>query len=146
MQIYFGYFGHAWLHSSKMIVSPCRRLPCLSICKKWTSSFTSFLRYYILKILQFDWLAAFWSITEDPKFLQIYWWNINNNIYSFHFRLFTRKPNMTKFFEISKKPYFGAILCLFCPNFGKNEFSWKKSSVNFSIFILSTIVPKLRKT
>ena len=34
MQTYFGYFWHAWLHSPKMIVSTCRRLPCLSACKK----------------------------------------------------------------------------------------------------------------
>ena len=34
MQTYFGYFGHAWLHSPKMIVSPYWRRPCLSACKK----------------------------------------------------------------------------------------------------------------
>ena len=34
MQTYFGYFGHAWLHSPKMIVLTCRRLRCLSACKK----------------------------------------------------------------------------------------------------------------
>ena len=33
---------------------------------------------------------------------------------------------MTKFFIKSKKNYFGAILGPFCPNFGKNEFSWNK--------------------
>ena len=33
---------------------------------------------------------------------------------------------MTKFFTKSKKPYFGAILNLFCPNLDKNEFSWEK--------------------
>ena len=47
--IYFGYFEHAWLHTPKMIVSTCRGLRYLSACQKWTSSFTSFLRYYILK-------------------------------------------------------------------------------------------------
>ena len=45
-ETYFGYFGHAWLHSPKIIVSPCRRLQCLSACKKQTSSSTSFIRYY----------------------------------------------------------------------------------------------------
>ena len=49
MQTCFGYFGHACLHSPKMIVSTRRRLWCLSACKKYTSSFTSFLRYYSLK-------------------------------------------------------------------------------------------------
>ena len=49
MQTYFGYFGHAWLHSPKMIVSTCRRLRCVSTCKNYTWSLTSFLRYYNLK-------------------------------------------------------------------------------------------------
>ena len=46
---YFGYFGHAWLHTPKMIVSTCRRLQCLSVSQKYTSSFPSLLRYYTLK-------------------------------------------------------------------------------------------------
>ena len=33
---------------------------------------------------------------------------------------------MIKFFKKSKKLYFGAILVPFCPNLGKNDFSWKK--------------------
>ena len=46
---YSRYFGHAWLHIPKMKVSTCRRRRCLSACKKYTSSLTSFSRYYILK-------------------------------------------------------------------------------------------------
>ena len=46
---YFGYFGHAWLRSPKMIVTTFRKLQCLSACQKQTSLFASFLRYYILK-------------------------------------------------------------------------------------------------
>ena len=38
MQISFGYFGYAWLHTPKMIVSTCRSLWCLSPCQKYTSS------------------------------------------------------------------------------------------------------------
>ena len=34
IQTYFGYFGLAWLDSPKMIVPTCRRLQCLSACKK----------------------------------------------------------------------------------------------------------------
>ena len=52
----FGYFGHVWLHSPKMTVSPCRILQCLSACKKQTSSFTSFVRYYNLENPA-NWLA-----------------------------------------------------------------------------------------
>ena len=49
MQTYFGYFGHAWLYTAKMIVLTCRIFQCLSACQKQSSSFSSFLRYYILK-------------------------------------------------------------------------------------------------
>ena len=41
---YFQYFGCAWLCTSKMIVSTCRKLQCLSACQNKTSPFTSFLR------------------------------------------------------------------------------------------------------
>ena len=47
---YFGYFGQAWIRTLKMMALTCRKLCCLSVCQKYTSSFTSFLRYYILKI------------------------------------------------------------------------------------------------
>ena len=46
---YSGFFGHAWLRTPKMIISTCRKRQCLSACQKYTSSLTSFLRYYILK-------------------------------------------------------------------------------------------------
>ena len=45
----------------------------------------------------------------------------------------------SKFFQKSKKPYFGAILGPFYPNFGKNKFSWKKvrcQFLNISIIIV----------
>ena len=42
MQTYFGYFGHAWLHSPNVIVSPCRRLQCVSTCKKLNHSLLSY--------------------------------------------------------------------------------------------------------
>ena len=47
MQI--SYFGHAWLHTPKLIVLTCRRLPCLPGCQKYNLSFTSCSRYHILK-------------------------------------------------------------------------------------------------
>ena len=73
------------------------------------------------RILQFDWMTAFWPITRDRKFCQMSWWNINNNI-SFHFRLFPRKITWQKFSKNPKKPILGP----FCPILGKNKFSWKK--------------------
>ena len=36
---YFGYSGHAWLRTPKVILSPCRKLSCLSADKNSTSSF-----------------------------------------------------------------------------------------------------------
>ena len=82
------------------------------------------------RILQFDWLAACCPITWDLKLCQICWWNINSNI-SFHYRLFPRKTNMTKFFKKSQKPYFGPILGPFAQIWVKNEFSWKKGLCQF---------------
>ena len=48
MQTYFGYFGHALLHSPKIMVSPCRRLRCLSACKK-----INFIIHFFLMVLHF---------------------------------------------------------------------------------------------
>ena len=50
------YFVDTWLHKPKIIVSTCRKLWYSSACHKYTSSFTSFLRYYIFKNLTI-WLA-----------------------------------------------------------------------------------------
>ena len=54
---------------------------------------------------------------------------------------------MTNFFKKSKKTYFGAMWPFwpFLPKFGEDEFFWKIGSVNFQIFQLFTIVPKIRK-
>ena len=107
---YFGYFGHAWLHTPKIIKSTCTRLWCLSVCKKQTSSFILFLRYYILKNPAI-WLAVpIWGL----EFCQIWdwWWNINNNI-SFHFRLSSRKTNDKFFLKIQKEPILGPFWALF---------------------------------
>ena len=87
MQTYFGYFGHAWLHSPKMIVSPCRRLPFYVHAKNTLHHLLLSFDITFYRFLQFDWLAAFWPITWDTKFCQMWWWNSNNNI-NLHFRLF----------------------------------------------------------
>ena len=41
----FWYSGHAWLCTTKVIVSTCRKLLCLSACKKSTSYPTFFSGY-----------------------------------------------------------------------------------------------------
>ena len=140
MQTYFGYFGHAWLHSPKMIVFNVY----LHAKNKLHNSLLSY-NITFQRILKFDWLAAFWPITWDPKLYQICWWNINNNI-SFHYRLFPRKTNITKFFKKSQNPILAPFWALL-PKLGpKMNFPGKKGSVSFSIFELPTIVPKIRKT
>ena len=60
----------------------------------------------------------------------MHWWNINNNI-SFHYKLFPRKTNTTKFFKKHQKSNFGAILARFAQTWTKNEFSWKKGLSQF---------------
>ena len=52
---------------------------------------------------------------------------------SFHFRLFPRKTN-NKIFQKIPKTLYWSHFGRFCPNLGKNEFSWKKLSVSFKIF------------
>ena len=95
--------------------------------------------------MQFDWLTAFWPITREPQFFQIWdwWWNINNNI-SFQFRLFQRKTNDKTFQKIQKKTILGAILEPFCQNLGKNEFSWEKRAQ--SIFRYCNYHPSCEKS
>ena len=145
---YFGYFGHAWLHTPKMIVSTCTRLWCLSVCKKQTSSFILFLRYYILKNPAI-WLAVpIWGL----EFCQIWdwWWNINNNI-SFHFRLFPRKTNDKIFHKIQKKLFwghFGTFLPKFWQKwiFLEERFFKKKVFKRFSVFRNSNYLPSCQKS
>ena len=108
---HFGYFGHAWLQTPKMIVSSCRRLWCFSVCQNKTSSFISFLRHYILKnsaIWLADRILANNSRTRIFPVCQIldWWWNINNNP-SFHFRLIPRKNNDNIFQKIQKTLFCG---------------------------------------
>ena len=143
----FWVLWHAWLHSPKMLVSSCRRLQCLSACKK--SSFCtqfhhSLLSYNItfLRILQFDWLAAFWPITRDPKFFHICWWNINNNI-SFHFRLFPKKLTWQ---NVSKNPktLFWGNSAPFLHKFGKKWISLEKRAL--SVFQYSNYPPLCQKS
>ena len=104
----------------------------------------SLLSYSIIfqRILQFDWLAAFWPITWDSTLCQTCWWNINNNI-SLHYRLFSRKTNMTKFFKKSPKPYFGPILGLLSKFGPKKNFPGKRA---LSVFQYSNSLPLFRKS
>ena len=117
--LFFRYFGYAWLHTSKMIISACRILQCLllhtpkmivSTCRgvqclstsqKYTSSFTFFLRYCVLKN------PAVW---------------LADNI-SFHFRLFPRETNDKIIQKIQKMEPFWV---LFPQIYAKMNFPGKK--------------------
>ena len=134
---YFGYFGHAYPCTPKMILSTCRTLQRLSACQKHTSSFTSSLTLLLLKTLHFKescnliGLQHFGSQLENQNFAK---YGIVDEILilSFYFRLFLKQ---------TKRPYFGAIPGPFFPNLGSYEFS----SASFHIFCLSTIMQKIRK-
>ena len=125
---YFGYFGNAWLHTPKMIVLTCTRLWCLSVCKKQTSLFTSFLRYYILKNLAI-WLSV---LIWELEFCQIWdwWWNINNNI-NFYFRLFPRKTDNKIFKKTPQNPILGPFWALYAQIWAKMIFPGKKNFASF---------------
>ena len=65
---YFGYFGHVWICTSKMIISTWRKFRCFCAYQKWTSSFTSW-DITFQTILQFDWPAAFPYVTKQQKYV-----------------------------------------------------------------------------
>ena len=118
----FGYFGHARLCT-----------------QKWYYQFIENFCDYLQVRNQFhppcfseDWVSAFWHITWEPEFFQIWdwWWNINNNI-SFPFRLFLRKTNDKIFQKVLKKLFrgqFGSFLL----KLGQNCFLWKRG---FCLFL-----------
>ena len=129
---YFGHFGHITQIQNDSMSLQKSSMSSL----RW---FTSFLRYYISK--NYATWSAFWPITREPEFFQVWdwWWNINNNI-SFHFRLFPRNTN-DKIFQ--EKPILGPFWAFF-PNLGKKEFFLKKESL--SVFKYSNYLPTSRKS
>ena len=79
------------------------------------------------RIMQFDWLTAFWPITRDPEFCQMWdwWWNINSNII-FHSRLLPRKTNGKNFQKNKKKHILGPFWSLFVQIWQKLAFLEKR--------------------
>ena len=119
MKTYFGCFGHAWLHSPKMIESPCRRLQCLSACKKQTSSFTFFSGYYILKNPAI-WLAGLVFILNNFQG-KLAWQNFSKN---------PKTPILGPFWD-------------FVPKFGKKWIVLEKWAL--SVFQYSNYLPLCQK-
>ena len=63
---YFGYFGNDWPCPPKPEVSTCRKLWCFSIYKSQLDVSLPFWDIMLKRILQSDWLKAFWPITWEP--------------------------------------------------------------------------------
>ena len=94
-------------------------------------------------MLQFDCPTAFWPVTREPEFCQLWdWWrNINYNV-SFHFNYFQKKL-MTKFFKKSRKHYLGVILGPFF-QFGQKWVFLGKWTL--SVFKHSNYLPSCEKS
>ena len=61
----FGYFGHSWLHTPKVILSTCKKRSCLSTGTKLTSSLTYFWRYCKdMQISYFGYFGHIWLRTR----------------------------------------------------------------------------------
>lgn len=88
--------------------------------------------------MQLDWPTAFWYITQEQKFHQIWdwWWNINVRNVSFHSTLFPGKTKAKKIFKKTKNSFWGHF-GLFLP---------KKGLSNFKYYNHLPLHKKLRKT
>ena len=126
IQTYFGYFGHAWLHTSRMIVSNCRRLQCLSTCQKYTLSFTPFLRYYNLKN------PAIWLYVSilAHNFARFEIGGKISTILVFILDYFQKKL-VTKFFKYPKNPILGPFWATFAQIWAKTNFPGKSALSEF---------------
>ena len=123
MQTYLGYFGHAWLYATTMIVSTCRRIQFLSVFQKQNSPFTSPLTYYILNnpaCQIWDWC---WTTILTILVLMLDYF---------------QEKLMTKLFKKYKKTYFVAILVFFAQTWVKMNFPGKRS---LSVFKHSNYLP-----
>ena len=107
----------------------------VSTYKKEAVSSICFGEVINLKMLQSDWLRAFWSNLQK-KISQIWdlFWNTKNNI-KIHYR-----TNSVK--SIEKRPYFWPI----SPNFGgKKSFSKISSSIMHNFIRVSSSMSKFKK-
>ena len=146
IQIYFGYFGDAWLYTTKIIVSTCRRLWFLSPSQKLSSWFTSSLRYYILKNPAI-WLAgSIWVGNSRTRILPDM--VLPDMKYQYQVSIlfvildYFQKKLMTIFFKKSENPYFGPFL----HKFGQNWiFKYKRALWFFNISMIYHCAKNQRK-
>ena len=97
-----------------------------------------------LKILQLEWLRAFWPITQEQHFSQIedLYRNTVNNI-NFHYRTNSGEINDQIFLQI-QKTCFRTIFAHF-PSFWEGGGAKKAFPKNLAIRF-SSIMPKFRET
>ena len=77
-----------------------------------------------MKVLQSDWLNAFWLIAQEPEFSQI--WDLCRhkvNNMNFHLKPYPEKSNEKKFGKNLKTTYFSPFWTHFADFLGKKEFS-----------------------
>ena len=86
----------------------------LTPCKK-LRYYDSFQRYWWSKILESDWLRAFWATTEEPRLCQVYrFQRIIKNIVMYHFQG-ENDTSVDKFFGKSQKTLFWRNFWAFLP-------------------------------
>ena len=98
-----------------------------------------------LKILQLEWLRAFWPITQEQHFSQIedLYGNTVNNI-NFHYRTNSGEINDQIFLQI-QKTCFRTIFAHF-PSFWEGEGGAKKAFPKNLAIRFSSIMSKFRET
>ena len=137
MQTYFGYFGHAWLHSPKMIVSSSWRLQCLSACKK-INSIIQFLEYCILKNPAIS-LAYY----LEEQLCQICFGEIAIIILGFIIDYFQEKLTWQNFWKNLQNPILGPFWSLLPKCGSKMNFSGKRA---LSVFQYLNYLPLCQKS
>ena len=111
----------------------------------------SLFRWFVLeiwlikKILQFDWLRTFWTISQEQKCSQT-WDLFRNTANNINFNHWTNSVKIiTIYFNKFKKLCFGPFL-VHLPNFGgQKHFSRKSGSVTHNFIWVSSTMPKFFK-
>ena len=103
---YFGNYGNAWPSPSKIMLSICRKLSCLSACKKSTSLLTYFLRY-CKEIANLLYWVIWACLTNIPRIIVSIWINLwhlsagKKSVSSFTFSL--------RYCKVLRTCYFGYL-------------------------------------
>ena len=69
----FGYFWHTWLRPKTTILPTCRKLSCLSSCKKSYLSLAYFLKYYTDIATLLFWIICYFGSQVIPLICRRLW-------------------------------------------------------------------------